>query len=71
MYSLCSLTPHLSGRQVSSNSYHLEHMCVSRSIRSWKIHVGKDLRDNLMQLPYFAGEKVQPQISKGPCDGLV
>lgn len=46
VYSLCSLTPHLSGGQVSSNSYHLEHIRVSRSVRSWKIHVGKDLRDN-------------------------
>ena len=43
---------------------------MPRSIGSWKINVGRDLRDPLTQLPYFADEKVQPQTTKGPGHGL-
>lgn len=40
---------------------------VPRSIGSWEIHIGKDLRDNLVQLSCFSDEKGQPQMRKGPC----
>lgn len=38
---------------------------VPRSIGSWEIHIGKDLRDNLVQLSCFADEKAQPPMRKG------
>lgn len=64
VYLLCFLVPHLSGGQVSSSS--VSGIYVPGNIGSWEIHIGKDLRDNLVQLSCFADEKVQPQMSKGP-----
>lgn len=34
-------------------------------IGSWDINIGKDLRDNLTQFPYFADEKIQPHRVRG------
>lgn len=45
------------------------HLCA-RSIGSRTVQVQKDHRDNVIQLPYFADEKVQPQMNKGASHGL-
>lgn len=42
----------------------------ARSIGSRTVQVQKDHRDNVIQLPYFADEEVQPQMSKGASHGL-
>lgn len=56
VYSLCPLTPHLPGGQVSSSSI-ICNTCLCPGVQDHgRLVLEKDLRDNLIHLPYFADE---------------